>query len=350
MNAQSQLLPIQFAGATLYIINQNDQPFVPMRPVVEGMGLDWKSQFDKLKQRFATSVVEITTQMSGDNQRRQFVCLPLAKLAGWLYSISPNKVKPELRDKVMQYQNECDQVLFDYWTKGLAVRPLATGDGAGEFTPRFDPWFALVSDWLASDECAKVSVFHMSDILQGALHYKPTHEPQHWQMVRVGNIMSKLGFVKRRESTGAHRRWYYERGERGQAHDVAGVDALSVPEGGFDVAVMARAHQALIEATWNKGGVNVDWDSIIPTEQATMGLLAAVLCDNRWVLSFDRSMRPRLEPIGRDEQLISSANLSNRVSTGALHLSVNQLVETMHACVAKIGCRVGRVGGDASSQ
>lgn len=51
------------------------------------------------------------------------VCLPLRKLAGWLQTISPNKVKPEIRDRVIQYQNECDDVLYDYWTKGVAVNP-----------------------------------------------------------------------------------------------------------------------------------------------------------------------------------------------------------------------------------
>lgn len=50
------------------------------------------------------------------------VCLPLRKLPAWLYSISANKVAPELRDKVIQYQENCDDVLWDYWTKGSVAR------------------------------------------------------------------------------------------------------------------------------------------------------------------------------------------------------------------------------------
>ena len=46
------------------------------------------------------------------------ICLALRKLAGWLHTISPNKVKPEIRDKVIQYQEECDDVLYEYWTTG----------------------------------------------------------------------------------------------------------------------------------------------------------------------------------------------------------------------------------------
>ncbi|OFC62934.1 hypothetical protein BBW68_07460 [Candidatus Erwinia dacicola] len=36
-------------------------------------------------------------------------------------SINANKVKPEIREKVMQYQQECDDALYDYWTKGIAI-------------------------------------------------------------------------------------------------------------------------------------------------------------------------------------------------------------------------------------
>ena len=50
------------------------------------------------------------------------LCLPLRKLSGWLSTISPNKVKPELREKVIAYQNECDDALWDYWNNGIAVR------------------------------------------------------------------------------------------------------------------------------------------------------------------------------------------------------------------------------------
>lgn len=46
------------------------------------------------------------------------ICLAMHKLSGWLYSIMPNKVKPEIRDKVIQYQEECDDVLYEYWTTG----------------------------------------------------------------------------------------------------------------------------------------------------------------------------------------------------------------------------------------
>lgn len=114
---------VPFHGAELYVVNHNGEPYTPMKPIVEGMGMDWASQFTKMKQRFKTSIVKITMQLPGDEQRREIICLALRKLAGWLQTISPNKVRPEIRDKVIQYQEECDDVLYDYWTKGHVVNP-----------------------------------------------------------------------------------------------------------------------------------------------------------------------------------------------------------------------------------
>ncbi|HAV8582339.1 TPA: phage antirepressor Ant [Escherichia coli] len=114
---------VPFHGAELYVVNHNGESYTPMKPIVEGMGMDWASQFTKIKQRFKTSIVKITMQLPGDEQCREIICLALRKLAGWLQTISPNKVRTEIRDKVIQYQEECDDVLYEYWTKGHVVNP-----------------------------------------------------------------------------------------------------------------------------------------------------------------------------------------------------------------------------------
>ncbi|MBD1228646.1 phage antirepressor N-terminal domain-containing protein [Xenorhabdus griffiniae] len=113
----SETINVPFYGSDLYVVNYNGEPYVPMKPIVEGMGMNWASQFTKLKQRFKSTVVEIT-MVANDGKGREMSCLALRKLAGWLATISPNKVKPEIRDKVIRYQDECDDVLYEYWTTG----------------------------------------------------------------------------------------------------------------------------------------------------------------------------------------------------------------------------------------
>lgn len=107
---------VPFHGDNLYVVNYNGQPYVPMKPIVEGMGLDWMGQYRKLTQRFVKGIEEMSIPTKGGEQ--SMLCLALRKLAGWLHTISPNKVKPEVRDKVIRYQEECDDVLYEYWTTG----------------------------------------------------------------------------------------------------------------------------------------------------------------------------------------------------------------------------------------
>lgn len=112
---------VPFHGTNLFLVGINNEPYVPMKPVVEGMGMVWAAQFVKLKQRFAKGISEIEIPSAGGKQL--MTCLAFRKFAAWLSSIQPNKVRPEIRDKVIQYQEECDDVLYEYWTKGHVVNP-----------------------------------------------------------------------------------------------------------------------------------------------------------------------------------------------------------------------------------
>ncbi|EMB0621514.1 phage antirepressor N-terminal domain-containing protein, partial [Escherichia coli] len=101
---------VPFHGTNLFLVSINNEPYVPMKPVVEGMGMVWAAQFVKLKQRFAKGISEIEIPSAGGKQL--MICLAFRKFAAWLSSIQPNKVRPEIRDKVIQYQEECDDVLY----------------------------------------------------------------------------------------------------------------------------------------------------------------------------------------------------------------------------------------------
>lgn len=115
---------VPFHGAHLYIVNHNGEPYTPMKPIVEGMEMDWMGQYTKLKQRFSKGIEEISIPTAGGTQK--MICLALRKLSAWLNTISPNKVRAEIREKVIQYQEECDDVLYEYWTKGQVTNPRKT--------------------------------------------------------------------------------------------------------------------------------------------------------------------------------------------------------------------------------
>jgi hypothetical protein len=111
-----KLSTVRFRNQDLLCLEEGDEIWVAMRPVVEGMGLDWKTQYRKLtaaSERFC--VVIMTTQVPGDDQSRDHIFIPLGRLFGWLMTIYPSKVAPEIRPEVIAYQQECDRVLAHHF-------------------------------------------------------------------------------------------------------------------------------------------------------------------------------------------------------------------------------------------
>ncbi|WOE81653.1 phage antirepressor N-terminal domain-containing protein [Pseudomonas protegens] len=121
MQTAQHVMPVPFYEDTVVLVGKDNEPLVAMKPIVTNMGMDWKTQYRKLSEKFNSVMVEMTTT-GGDGKQYDMVCLPLRKLPAWLYSISPNKVPTELRDKITRYQEECDDALWSYWTKGSAER------------------------------------------------------------------------------------------------------------------------------------------------------------------------------------------------------------------------------------
>lgn len=115
----AQLATIQFHDQTIVAIDSEGTHYAALRPIVENIGLDWAAQLQRIKRHpvMNTSVVVITTQMEGDDQNRNVVCLPVDMLNGWLFGVDVNRVRPELRERLMQYQRECFQVLNAHFNK-----------------------------------------------------------------------------------------------------------------------------------------------------------------------------------------------------------------------------------------
>lgn len=112
---------LSFHGQSIITAMAAGVAYVAMRPIVENVGLDWASQFVKLKKQSEKfGCCDITTPSLGGLQR--MLCIPLKKLNGWLFSINPAKVRDDIRDRLVRYQEECFTALHDYWTKGAAVR------------------------------------------------------------------------------------------------------------------------------------------------------------------------------------------------------------------------------------
>ncbi|ANI28274.1 hypothetical protein PL78_00265 [Yersinia entomophaga] len=139
---QISTINVPFHGQSLATIFHDGQPFVAMRPIIENIGIDWTGQLVKLKnQKEKFGCRDISTPTKGGIQK--MICIPLRKLNGWLFSINPEKVRADIKDKLIQYQEECFSVLYEYWSKG-EVKPKVSKTTVNERTPLRDAVNMLV--------------------------------------------------------------------------------------------------------------------------------------------------------------------------------------------------------------
>lgn len=126
------LIPVPFLGATIFVSNEVE-PRVPMRPIVEALGLVWGAQQQKLRtseKRWGVSIID--TPSAGGIQG--MLAIPLRRLFGWLNGLTVSRVKKELRPTLEQYQQECDRVLELHWSRvrqGLPTPPPAGAEPFG---------------------------------------------------------------------------------------------------------------------------------------------------------------------------------------------------------------------------
>lgn len=118
---------ISFNGQSLTAINQNQTIYVAMKPICENIGLDWEAQRQKIKRNhILNSVAFMLKATAKDGKSYETMCLPLGFLSGWLMSVEVNRVNPEIRDTLIQYQLKCYDVLHQHFMPHQAIYPKST--------------------------------------------------------------------------------------------------------------------------------------------------------------------------------------------------------------------------------
>ena len=120
----SNIQTINFNNQQLLTVEKDGIKYVAVKPICDSLGLDWASQFTKIKSNevLEPTIVFITT-VAEDGKNREMVCLPIDMINGWLFTISPSRVSEEIRPVVLYYQKECYRALFEFWNKPKEQEP-----------------------------------------------------------------------------------------------------------------------------------------------------------------------------------------------------------------------------------
>jgi hypothetical protein len=87
--------------------------FVPITPICDNLGLSSVGQRERINRDPVLSEAVMAISVTLSQQAREMICLPLKFIPGWLFGINANRIKPELRERVIRYQRECYEVLWE---------------------------------------------------------------------------------------------------------------------------------------------------------------------------------------------------------------------------------------------
>jgi len=95
-------------------LGEDGEIYVALRPIVEALGLDWSAQYRRIgrdpvlsEEIKMISVAVTTTEIRQRGEgAKSYVCLPKQFISGFLFGINANRVRKELRARVIQWQRE----------------------------------------------------------------------------------------------------------------------------------------------------------------------------------------------------------------------------------------------------
>lgn len=100
------------------VMIEDKEKLVPIKPICEALGIQYPTQYAKLKEDdFLNSVIALSATSGSDGKQYEMVCLPYEFIFGWLFTINPKNVKEEAKEAVAKYRIECYRVLYRHFAK-----------------------------------------------------------------------------------------------------------------------------------------------------------------------------------------------------------------------------------------
>ncbi|NKJ03480.1 phage antirepressor N-terminal domain-containing protein [Rhizobium sp. SG741] len=125
------IVTVNFRGDDLYGFENNDGIFVALKPIVEGMGMDWSAQLKRVKRdQILFEGMAIMATPFGRGGDQEAICLKLELVNGWLFTIDTSRISnEEVREKVILYKRECYAVLAKHFsTKDATLSAVKDGE------------------------------------------------------------------------------------------------------------------------------------------------------------------------------------------------------------------------------
>ncbi len=121
-----KIITVEFKNESIEVIDN----FVSVNKICQNLGIDKSRQYQKIQAdpTYKSELREI--EINGIIQK--VLCIPYNKINGWLFSISVNRVKPEVKQNLIEYKNECFEVLYRHFNQQPSCSELPNNSATKE--------------------------------------------------------------------------------------------------------------------------------------------------------------------------------------------------------------------------
>lgn len=110
---------VPFHQHEILTVREDDDILVPLKPVVEALGLMWHPQLERVKRHPVLSQGIRVTRIPSQGGMQETVALTLEMVPGFLTTIQSERIKePEVRERVVLFQKEAFHTLFVHFFGG----------------------------------------------------------------------------------------------------------------------------------------------------------------------------------------------------------------------------------------
>ena len=98
-----------------FVSAESPDALIALRPLVECLGMSWSTQAHKILRNPQFTCVHMNTHDS-IGREQEMLCIPVQQVGMWLCTVNANKVRADIKDKVLQFQMHLQVVIHDALT------------------------------------------------------------------------------------------------------------------------------------------------------------------------------------------------------------------------------------------
>jgi len=188
----TDIVKIPFHDGEILSTLVDGKPYVVLRPAIERLGMDYATQYTKLRRRSWATVGQ-SPMVAADGKIRPMVTVDVRTFVMLLATIDEHRVAEEARPLLIAYQSEMADVLEAYWTNGGAINPRATVEQLDTIASRAEAQMRVLrlADGIIDPHWLDAKARH---VVARALGEEPELDPN-FRPLSVGEYLNDRGIT-----------------------------------------------------------------------------------------------------------------------------------------------------------